>query len=195
MFVRPRFLIFAALVSAMLPLQAQAQSQQKFTGLRIQAHAGYDNLTASAPGVERESIDSGVNYGGVIGYDFISAIWVIGIEAYGEKAAIDRTEMDGATTARFTTGRDLGAGLRIGLPISSNILAFARGGYSNIQTDVEFTGGLVAEASETLNGWRIGGGLEVYLSKSFFVSAEYRFTDYEGSLIRHNAIGSIGFRF
>jgi len=192
---RPFFYIFAVLLSLVYPATAHAQSQQKFTGLRLQAHVGYDNLMASTPVRGRETLDSGVTYGGTIGYDFVSSIWVIGVEAYGETGALDRTDGDGLTKARFTTGRQLGAGLRLGLPISSNLLAFVRGGYSNLQTHVDFTGGLTGTVTETLNGWRIGGGLELQLTQSLFISAEYRYTDYEGSLIRHNAIGSVGWRF
>jgi len=188
------------LISAILAVfawtqAAHAQSQRTFTGPRIQLHAGYDNSFVSSPAGGSEKLDDGIVYGGVAGYDFEMGIFIVGLEAHGEVSGIDRTQTSMFGTARISTGRDIGAGIRIGVPVGPRILAFVRGGYSNLKVNVE-NAGLVAFTDDgTMHGYRIGGGLEVNLTRSLFGSLEYRYADYEDGLVRHNALASLGWRF
>ena len=49
--------------------------------------------------------------------------------------------------------------------------------------------------SDNGGGWRVGAGAEFALSRNTFVKAEYRYSNYEGSLSRNQVVGGFGFRF
>ena len=76
---------------------------------------------------------------------------------------------------------------RIGVPVSSNLMAYATGGLAltrlgvsnsfsdNIVPNAAFNGAGTANGSETKAGWVVGGGMEYALVKNWSVKAEYLF--------------------
>jgi outer membrane immunogenic protein len=80
---------------------------------------------------------------------------------------------------------------RIGVPVSSNLMAYATGGLaltrlgvSNsfsdnvVPTGLAFNAAGSANANATKAGWVVGGGLEYALVKNWSVKAEYLFMDF-----------------
>src|SRR5262249_51554105 len=79
---------------------------------------------------------------------------------------------------------------RIGVPVSSNLMAFATGGLaltrlgvSNLFSDNVSNGAQPsalgsANGSETKAGWVVGGGLEYALVKNWSIKAEYLFVKF-----------------
>jgi outer membrane immunogenic protein len=79
---------------------------------------------------------------------------------------------------------------RIGVPVSSNLMAYATGGLAltrlgvsnsfsdNISPPRAFNAAGTANGSETKAGWVVGGGLEYALVNNWSIKAEYLFMDF-----------------
>jgi outer membrane immunogenic protein len=77
---------------------------------------------------------------------------------------------------------------RIGVPVSSNLMAYATGGLAVTRLGVSnsfsdnvaapFNGAGSATGSATKAGWVVGGGLEYALVKNWSIKAEYLFMDF-----------------
>jgi outer membrane immunogenic protein len=79
---------------------------------------------------------------------------------------------------------------RIGVPVSSNLMAYATGGLAltrigvsnsfsdNIIPNLAFDAAGSANGSETKAGWVVGGGLEYALVNNWSIKAEYLFMDF-----------------
>ncbi len=90
------------------------------------------------------------------------------------------------------TDRDLYAGVRIGGEVVPNVLAYAKGGYTNARLEDTL------DNSIKLDGYRLGAGLETTV-QGFIVRAEYRYSRYEqiGGVNpeRHQGALILGYRF
>ena len=84
----------------------------------------------------------------------------------------------------FESQREIGASARLGYTFD-NVMPYVEAGYTNYR-DV---------FSRELDGLRVGGGLEVNISDNTFVSAEYRYTDFEGGAGKHAGLVGLGLRF
>src|SRR3546814_19136141 len=99
---------------------------------------GYDNVGLNS------SREDGVLYGGVIGYDINLGGAVFGVEGeYSDSDTKFRTEdlLVTGDSARLKTGRDLYAGVRVGGPITQNVMLYAKGGYTNAKEIGRAAGG------------------------------------------------------
>ena len=168
-------LIATALASAAIAAPASAND---FAGPRIEATAGADDVTAGVDATD-------ITYGGVVGYDLQIGNIVAGVEA---------------TAANVFDYADLGAGARLGYALNESVLAYGRVGYTNLerpQTCTPRIGNTPAACRNTANleGVAVGGGLEVKLAGPAFVKAEYRYTDFDGSVGRHGGLVGFGLRF
>lgn len=135
-----------------------------------------------AAGCARE--DSGVDFGGRLGYDWQSGRFVYGL--VGEVAAPDLTDSLSAfstTPASYTFTRELktlGAlGIRLGYG-GSKVLVYGTGSVAYGDLDRSFTtSNRVNTFVQTIDdgawGWRAGGGVEVRVRK-LSLGAEYLFT-------------------
>lgn len=172
-------LIASALLLASVSAPAFAQDAVPFSGPYVGAVVGVDH-------VDFDSVnhDSGLLYGGVIGYDVNVNGAVFGIE--GEYADSDVKE------GIVRTDRDLYAGVRIGGEVVPNVLAYAKGGYTNARLEDTL------DNSIKLDGYRLGAGLETTV-QGFIVRAEYRYSRYEqiGGVNpeRHQGALILGYRF
>ncbi|WP_051881423.1 outer membrane protein [Parvularcula oceani] len=45
------------------------------------------------------------------------------------------------------------------------------------------------------DGWRVGGGAEVSLTRGLYIKAEYRYSQYDEDYTRHQAVTGVGLRF
>lgn len=177
--------------------------QAPFTGLRVEALGGYDNLQDGSDG-DSEGRD-GFVYGGALGYDVQVGGAVLGVE--GEitgstlKARTNNLLVAG-DRLRLDAGRDLYAGVRAGYVISPRAMIYAKGGYTNARVDVRYTDGTTTiEDGAELDGFRVGAGLEYAMGPRTYIKGEYRYSNYgsaEGFDIdadRHQLMAGVGFRF
>ena len=169
-----------------------AQDRAPFTGARIEGLAGWDRVKAGGH-------DDNIGYGVGIGYDMQMGGALLGVEA----EASDSNVRDCAGSATvidprlcLKTGRDLYAGGRIGATMGSALI-YAKLGYTNFRGKFTSNDGTTETtlAKSDLDGVRVGGGAEFALSQNTFVKAEYRYSNYEAGVDRHQAMGGFGFGF
>lgn len=188
---------FAALLAASVAAPAFAQNNAPFTGFRAEGIVGYDN--ANVQGGE----DDGVVYGGGIGYDFQFGGAVAGIEAEISDSTVDDCADDFlAAGDRICAqiGRDIYVGGRIGAVVNPRTLVYAKAGYVNGRQQVDYDDGTAGglndfEVSDDLDGVRVGGGLEYAIGPNSFIKAEYRYSNYEQDVEKHQGVVGFGFRF
>lgn len=80
---------------------------------------------------------------------------------------------------------ELGAGARIGYAVNDKYLIFGRAGYARLED----------ARKHKLDGAAYGAGVEYRISERSFVSAQYRYTDYEQGVGSHGALIGVGIRF
>lgn len=218
-----RIFALAAAGTALCSVPAMAQdTQATFSGPRVEGIIGLD-MSKSGSTVDNDttrdldqSID-GLLYGVGVGFDIAAGgSLVIGAEAeYTDSTA----KVENAGTAalfnlgRVETGRDIYVGGRIGVIAGSNMLIYAKGGYTNARFNLVGTDGTVSlDQRLDTDGWRIGAGLEHAMSENSYVKLEYRYSNYgEGEFDfdgqspdssrfnidtdRHQVVAAIGLRF
>lgn len=175
--------IFAAMSAAVLAVSAPAMAQEAapFTGARAEALVGYDKLdTNSAIGNP-----DGLLYGIGLGYDMQMGGAVLGIEGEVSDSTAKRTFLG----TDIDAARDLYVGARAGFVIGDQALAYVKAGYTNARIETEGFGG------ENGDGVRVGAGLEYKLGGQLFLKGEYRYSNYEGDVERHQFATGLGLRF
>jgi outer membrane immunogenic protein len=172
-----RFLAATALLLAATATPAFAQADQApapFTGGHVEAVSGLDHVGAFGDG------DSGVVYGGAIGYDLQRGHVVFGAEGEVTGSSVE----DSGVRA----GRDLYAGGRVGFVVGDSTLIYGKGGYTNAR--VTFGG-----AGANFDGYRVGGGVEHDFGR-FYGKVEYRYSRYDDAeLNRDQVVAGVGIRF
>jgi outer membrane immunogenic protein len=185
--------LLAAATTAASPAFAQ-DNEASFTGLRFEARAGLDKVrgrvTIPDPDDADETVTAGATdnapgYGAEIGYDAQLGRLVVGayvgVDASSALGCAVVTEDD---LACVDTGRNITAGGRAGFVIGSNLLVYARGGYSNgevgfnYDADTGEANSRVVASSASRNGWHAGGGLELAFTPNFYGRLEYVQTRY-----------------
>ncbi|MBO9574455.1 MAG: porin family protein [Sphingobium sp.] len=174
--------IFAAMAAAcVLSTPALAQEDATFSGPRVEALAGYDSVKTNSNGL---GSPGGFLYGVGLGYDLRAGGAVIGAEAELSDSTASRAVVGGDVDA----ARDIYIGGRIGVPVGTNLLAYAKAGYTNARVNTP-------TFRENGDGVRVGGGLEYDLGNKLYVKAEYRYSNYEQDIERHQVVGGVGVRF
>jgi len=196
-----RSLLLAPL--ALLAVPAAAQEAAPFTGLRAEALLGYDAVQDG--GDQDSSSSNGVLYGVAAGYDVPLGSLVVGAEAEFSGSTTDTRTGDvlvAGDRLRLDAGRDLYLGGRVGFPLGAAALGYLKGGYTNAHVDVRYDAGVnSARDDATLDGFRIGAGLEYRLAGQTFVKGEYRYSNYgsvdgfDADVDRHQVAAGIGIRF
>ena len=193
---------------------AFAQDRAPFTGPRVEALVGYDSVRAGNEDAGDDSVD-GLTYGVGAGFDFDLGGVVLGIE--GEYAESEGSQEFGQTIngtaflGSIDVGRDIYVGGRIGVPVTPRTLLYAKAGYTNTTIDSTFTSAANAvDFDASVDGYRLGAGVEQMLGRNLYLKAEYRYSNYNGlrfddtlfgnedvdiDLDRHQVMGGLGFRF
>ncbi len=128
-------------------------------------------VTAGSDDVTRGVDLTDVTYGVGAGYDLQFGKVVVGAEA---------------TVDNVFDRRDLGVNARLGYVLNENVLVYGKAGYSNWRRI----------RNVDLEGFRVGGGLEVNLTNKVYGKVEYRYTDFEGrNGGRHGGLVGVGYRF
>ena len=172
-----RITLFAAAAAAIaFATPAMAQNATAPAGFRVEGLVGYDR-----PGVDGFH-SSGVLFGIGAGYDFALGNAVsLGVDA----EATDST----AKKSGVSTGRDLYAGGRVNFALSPTANLYVKGGYTNARFKESGFGGA------NFDGFRLGAGGQVAVSGKAYVGAEYRYSNYEAGLDRHQVALTLGTRF
>lgn len=178
--------------SAMLaaaPAMAQAvEDDSPFTGFRAQAVGGYDSVRAGSSVDDDVAIDNdqsadGILYGAAVGYDVDLGGVIIGPEAEFAMSNADTDfedgDFEGFGFGNVSADRDIYLGARVGAKVGENALAYVKGGYTNAKLDIRSNDGTTEFDNDIdLDGYRVGGGVELALSQNMFVNAEYRYSNY-----------------
>ena len=201
--MRKLVLVPVALGTAIAALPASAQTAAPFTGPRVEALAGYDNLKDGGDG-DSEGRD-GFLYGGAIGYDIQAGGVVLGADAeLTDSTSRARSYNAFVAGDRFSVnaGRDIYLGGRVGYVISPLAMIYVKGGYTNARVESRYSTGTGDFRDHTnLDGFRVGAGLEYNLTPTAYVKGEYRYSHYgdvdgyDIDLDRHQLLGGVGIRF
>lgn len=186
---------FAAVSTAALaatPALAQDRVAAAPAGARVEAVAGYDRVKVDLSdfGSDNSLKDTGLVYGIGGGYD-VPLNNGVSVGADVEATKSTAKEDFGAGT-ELKAGRDLYAGGRISFGIADNSNVYVKAGYTNLRVKGEAAG---VDDSAKLNGYRLGGGAQFGLGGKAYVGGEYRYSDYENDVSRHQLVATVGTRF
>lgn len=179
----------AVATAALAATPALAQAPQ---GPRVEAIVGYDapRIKVNDSGINGTFKDEGVVYGIGAGYDFALSN---GVSLGADIEASDSTVKESNVAGTLKAERDLYAGGRVSFPLGadgSNV--YLKGGYTNARFSAE-SGSL--SAKQDLDGYRLGGGAQFALAGKAYIGGEYRFSDYENDVRRHQVVATVGTRF
>lgn len=198
--------ILTALATCVVSVPAYAQDDTSLGGAKIGLIGGYDSVKLSVDGDSASK--GGFVYGVTAGYDFDLGKAVVGIEAeLADSTAKEKVTdiLEAGDEASIAASRDLYVGARVGFGVGSNVLVYAKGGYSNVRVKARYADSTDSFSdSDTLDGFRLGAGVEL-VGQINFARLEYRYSDYgkysyDGfntgiSASRHQVVATGGFRF
>lgn len=163
----------AAIAVTLVATPALAQDETGHGGFTFGVVTGYDHATLSA--FDLKDSRDGVVYGGIVGYDQNVGQATFGVEAEVSGSSVKDTLGD----YKLTAGRDIYAGVRAGYAVSPRVSLYVKGGYTNTRAKLNYDDGKARAAWATnIDGFRVGGGVEVEVSAPIFVRLEYRYSDY-----------------
>lgn len=181
--------------AALIPAAAAAQSQAtaNFVGPHVEAVVGLDHIPST------ELNKKGVLYGVGVGYDLGVDSLRLGAEAEATTSTASGCSTSSQGKLCVNSKRDLYLGARVGAQVSPNLLVYAKGGYTNFRqsSSLETTTGKT-EGTGNSDGFRVGAGAELALSRNAFVKAEYRYSHYSEGVVdyaRHQIVTGVGLRF
>jgi outer membrane immunogenic protein len=178
---------FVALTAAAAPAAAQ--------GFRAELHAGWDRVQGD--GQE----DDGVVYGIGLGYDLaVSPTAFVGVDLSLDDSNMKECETSAILAndeACLRAGRDLAAGVRAGFNVGERGKLYALAGYTNarFRFDYKTPAGVRTSESENLDGFRIGAGFQHSISGNTYGKVEYRYSNYEQDISRHQVLFGVGVKF
>ena len=173
-----------AAAAAVLPAAANAQAY-------VQVETGLDVVDVN-PGS-----DEGVLYGVAAGYEFpLGSNVFAAVEAGIADSTTKDCARDGAERLCVKTGRDLSATLRLGTNLSENSKLYALGGYTNARVKATYTDGTDSWSDgANLDGFRLGAGYQHNFGQNLFGKIEYRYSNYEAGVERHQGVVAVGAKF
>lgn len=176
----------ATIAAAVLtsPVAANAQAY-------VQAQVGLDAVDVDG------FSDEGVAFGVAAGYQApIGGNLFAGIEAGIDDSTTKECETVGDERACIKSGRDLSVVARVGTNLTPTGQLYVLGGYTNARIKATYRGPDFSESDgENLDGFRLGAGFRHTFSSNMFAKVEYRYSDYEYDVSRHNAILAVGMTF
>lgn len=182
--------IFVATALSSTPVAAAPD----YSGPYVEVRGGYDRFTS-----EFDDSDGAV-FGVGAGYDVAIENFIVGIGAGIDFASNDYVEVKdfrGSHHYEFEVEpkRDIEITTRVGMRLW-DALAYARLGYSNARFGLDHRESAAPfSGSHNFDGLRVGGGLEWQFFEHLHARAEYRFTDYDYNLQRHQVVGTLAYRF
>ena len=179
----------AAMTLAATPAAAQeATAGASHDGARVELLAGVEQVRVNL-GDFGDAKDEGIVFGVGAGYDFaVSSAASVGVDV----EVSDSSTKEGEDGAEVSTGIDLYAGGRVTFPVSSAANLYLKGGYTNFRVKGEVDD---ESDSEALDGWRVGAGGQFKIGDKAYVGGEYRYSDYQYDVSKHQFVVTIGARF
>lgn len=174
---------------------AAAQVAPAPVGPRVEALVGYDALRVDLNdfGINDKLRDNDIFYGVGAGYDFaVSPTVSAGVDVELSGSNNNANYNDFEENAEIRTGRDAYVGGRVTLPVSQSANVYAKAGYTNLRVKGEANG---IDDSFNLDGYRLGAGGQFGIGGRAYVGGEYRFSDYEDDVTRHQFALTVGTRF
>ncbi|MBX7501581.1 outer membrane beta-barrel protein [Qipengyuania sp. YG27] len=195
----------AIVVVSTVASPAFAQDSKPFHGPWVGATAGYDVFDAGdGEGEDEGGSEDGFAYGVALGYDYNLGNFVLGVEGEIGDSSVSASDTDvfeDGDELILKAGRDLYAGIRLGVPVNDTLMIYAKGGYTNQRFNLAYTLDDETESDgDNIGGFRLGAGAEFAFGQGFG-RLEYRYSDY-GSFSdtdletsRHQIMLTAGMRF
>lgn len=180
---------------ASVAVLAAAAAPAAAEGFRAEIHGGWDHARANGSG------ESGIVYGIGAGYDFAIAPKVeLGLDLSADLSSVDECESSVILVndvACIDAKRDLAAAVRLGYKVSDRGTLYALAGYSNARFRFNYTtpAGVTTGDSRNLDGFRLGAGYQHDLGENMYAKVEYRYSNYEADVTRHQALMGVGVKF
>ena len=168
-------------------------------GFRAEIHGGWDHVRAGGTGTNDS--DSGIVYGIGAGYDVAIAPKVeLGLDLSADLSSMEECESSVLVAndlACLDAGRDLAAAVRLGYKVSDRGTLYALAGYTNARFRFDYTtpAGVTTRDGRNLDGFRLGAGYQHDFGKRMYGKVEYRYSNYEADVTRHQALIGVGVKF
>jgi outer membrane immunogenic protein len=197
--------LLAALAGAAVTIAAPAQADT-FEGPYIGVQAGWSraeaaDATIAAQPVDAETSRDALAIGGYAGYNHkIADRFVIGAEA-GFSGTIDDKlrAQSGGSAITIDPRYSFDFSGRAGYLVDDKTLVYLRGGYANLRVRTTLAGANeTLRASDNLDGWLAGGGIERAITDKISARIEYRYSDFGnegGQWDQHQALVGISYNF
>jgi outer membrane immunogenic protein len=196
-FIAMRKFLFAALAATVLATPAMAQGRGPFTGVRVEGLVGWDRPQSNGDHAD------GVAYG--VG----ARLRLPGRRRRARRSRAKRLGFDRQGVRRQLRHRRRPAlqqdrpgplcrrpRRRGGRPLT---LLYAKAGYTNARAKATYNSNLAGvddrPLHDNLDGVRVGAGIEQAVGRKAFVKAEYRYSNYEQGVDRHQVVAGLGIRF
>jgi outer membrane immunogenic protein len=186
-----KFLIAIAPIALAIGAAAPAHAE----GFRAEIHTGWDNVDADNQG------ESGLVYGIGAGYDWaLSEKVELGVDLSADLSSTDECET-GVIVANdqacVDAKRDLAAALRLGYKVSPRGTVYALAGYTNARFRFDYTtpANVTTRVTENLDGFRLGAGYQHGFGEKAYGKVEYRYSNYENDVSRHQVLFGVGMKF
>lgn len=186
---------------ASVAVLAAAATPAAAEGFRAEVHGGWDHVRADGPGANNNDSDSGIVYGIGAGYDFaISPKVELGIDLSADLSTMEECESSVVLPndrACLDAGRDLAAAVRLGYKVSPKGTIYALAGYTNARYRFDYTtpAGVTTRDSRNLDGFRLGAGYQHGFGEKMYGKVEYRYSNYEADVTRHQVLLGVGVNF
>ena len=179
--------VWLILLSTMLASPAVAQ------GFKGDVHVGLDSISSDGESQE------GVTYGLSLSYDLQQPRTVLGVQVDLDATDNQSCESDVIVTSDrvcIAGKRDNAISLRLGGKLGNDAMIVGTIGYANGRFEASYAGaGINTSTHETLDGVRVGIGLQVDVRRMLYAQAAYRYTNYEQGVSRNQAIVGLGLKF
>lgn len=183
--------------AAAVAAAAGPASAANISGARVEAILGWDkpDFDFDAPGDDPDA--DGIVYGLGAGYDFaLGETVAIGIDLEASDSSAELNFASAGDSVRYEAGRDLYAGLRFTAAASDRLNLYGKGGYTNARVKASLVTPTFAQVLDyEADGFRVGLGAQYAVGGKAYVGAEYRYSNYETALSRHQAVATLGMRF
>ena len=183
--------LYALASVAVLAVAAPASAE----GFRAEVHGGWDHARADGDG------ESGIVYGIGAGYDVAIAPKVeLGLDLSADLSTIDECQSSvvlAGDRACIDAGRDLAAAVRLGYKVSPKGTIYALAGYTNARFRFDYTtpAGVTTRDGRNLDGFRLGAGYQHAFGEKMYGKVEYRYSNYESDVTRHQVLLGVGVNF
>ena len=201
-----RFFNSIILATALVAPLASAASAAPFDGPYVGVQVGWQSekmrdVKSSFGAIPVDENKRSVTGGLFAGYDkTINGRFVLGAEGGVDLASDNEvTSSAGGTSYSVDPKYSFDLTARAGYLVNPQTLIYARGGYTGarVRTTVTTPAG-VSSASDSQDGWVVGGGVERVITQNVSARVEYRYSKFsegDGKDYRHRVLAGLSYRF